>query len=179
MDTIKLSLQNANRPRGNITKKLWSFQQPWNFMKRSAIKRCDQTFTWLCFTVIISVFSGVFLRNSPTVTFHMYNVLWHNSFVIWKTFFKTIFENKREIWIAIKLISNIFTLVDVSTVFKVLLSRVSTMIGPFLKRYMLFLERITSWLFWCVGALYTAHIIATSITRFFKYPSIITARNGI
>lgn len=41
------------------------------------------------------------------------------------------------------------------------------------------LERITSWLFWCVGALYTAHIIATSITRFFKYPSIITARNGI
>ena len=41
------------------------------------------------------------------------------------------------------------------------------------------LGRITSWLFWCVGALYTAHIIATSITRFFKYPSIITARNGI
>ena len=41
------------------------------------------------------------------------------------------------------------------------------------------LERITSWLLWCVGALYTAHIIATSITRFFKYPSIITARNGI
>ena len=41
------------------------------------------------------------------------------------------------------------------------------------------LERITSWMFWCVGALYTAHIIATSITRFFKYPSIITARNGI
>ena len=40
-------------------------------------------------------------------------------------------------------------------------------------------ERITSWMFWCVGALYTAHIIATSITRFFKYPSIITARNGI
>ena len=107
----------------------------------------------------------------------MYNVLWHNSFV--KNLFQNYIWNKREIWIAIKLIWNISTLVDVSNVFKVLLSRVSTMIGPFLKRYMLFLERITSWLFWCVGALYTAHIIATSITRFFKYPSIITARNGI
>ena len=32
---------------------------------------------------------------------------------------------------------------------------------------------------WCLGAFFTAEIIVQSIHRFLKYPSVITARNGM